>query len=141
MSATKLTPIPIITKLSESLIRILGCNPGPMTLQGTNTYLIGRGKRYQKSNFSFYSLLVIFDVNHQLHFSEYFCSRILCDTGEPKKPEYIKHLKTVLANERATISDIIVTHWHHDHIGGVQDVLKCLDNANGLYIIFSSHFL
>lgn len=56
----------------------------------------------------------------------------MCDTGEPKKPEYIKHLKSVLANEKATISDIIVTHWHHDHIGGVQDVLECLDNADGL---------
>lgn len=59
-------------------------------------------------------------------------SRILCDTGELNKPEYIKHLKTVLSEEKATISDIILTHWHYDHIGGVNDVLKSLENENGL---------
>lgn len=41
-------------------------------------------------------------------------------------PEYVQHLKTVLNQENATISNIIVTHWHHDHIGGVKDVLKVL---------------
>ncbi|CAO1394158.1 unnamed protein product [Diamesa serratosioi] len=90
-------PIPTITKFgnTSNTIRVLGCNPGPMTLQGTNTYLIGTGK-----------------------------SRLLIDSGEPNTSEYIKNLAEVINEENATIDQVIITHWHSDHIGGLKDLLS-----------------
>ncbi|EER23387.1 hypothetical protein D8B26_001489 [Coccidioides posadasii str. Silveira] len=92
--AVQLISIPEVERLSASVIRILAGNPGKFTLQGTNTYLVGRGPQ-----------------------------RLLIDTGEGK-PSWIAALKSVLAAERATVSQALLTHWHHDHIGGVADLSR-----------------
>ncbi|PZC83255.1 beta-lactamase-like protein 2 homolog [Helicoverpa armigera] len=85
--------IPAVSKLTSRIIRILGCNPGPMTLQGTNTYLLGTGQ-----------------------------NRILLDTGDKDVKEYQSQLAELVQAEQVNIEHIVVTHWHHDHIGGVENL-------------------
>jgi len=68
-------------------------------LQGTNTYLIGTGPH-----------------------------RVLIDTGEGK-PTWKSNLQKVLKEENATVSTVILTHWHPDHIQGVPDVKSICPSA------------
>ncbi|MFH4977181.1 hypothetical protein AB6A40_003890 [Gnathostoma spinigerum] len=90
---SSLTPIEPITQLSPLVCRILGANASPLTLQGTNTYLVGSGK-----------------------------SRILIDTGEANVSKYLVDLRAALKGD--DISCIICTHWHDDHVGGVEAIIK-----------------
>ncbi|CAG8542336.1 1038_t:CDS:2 [Paraglomus occultum] len=92
--------LPPVTQLTDIVTRILGLNPGSFTLQGTNTYLIGTGK-----------------------------SRILLDTGEGK-PSYLTLLASTLSLHQLTISDIVLSHFHLDHVGGVSDIISYYGSNN-----------
>ncbi|KAK3690026.1 beta-lactamase-like protein [Podospora appendiculata] len=94
-----LPPLPEVSRLSATTIRILAGNPSSFTLQGTNTYLVGTGP-----------------------------SRLLIDTGEGQ-PSWLSALQRTLASESATVTTAILTHWHHDHVGGVSQLLSLCPNT------------
>ncbi|TFK45647.1 Metallo-hydrolase/oxidoreductase [Heliocybe sulcata] len=98
-----LESLPHISRLSDRVVRVLGQNPGKFTLQGTNTYIVGTRNPYT-----------------------------LIDTGEGRD-EYIPVIESALKDvsppsnpEEPDVSDIILTHRHHDHIGGLPSVLALL---------------
>ncbi|KOS23449.1 Beta-lactamase-like protein 2 [Escovopsis weberi] len=91
---SSLQPLPPVERLSPRCIRILGGNPGKFTLQGTNTYLLGTGRH-----------------------------RILIDTAEGR-PAWIESLRAVLEQEKAVIESALISHWHRDHAGGIDDLLE-----------------
>lgn len=66
--------LPSAVRLSPLVYRVLGCNPSPMTLQGTNTYLVGSG-----------------------------ASRLLIDTGESSVPQYCNNLRQALTAEKCSV--------------------------------------
>ncbi|KAJ5779740.1 hypothetical protein N7457_007460 [Penicillium paradoxum] len=54
--------------------------------------------------------------------------RILIDTGEGK-PAWAANLQSVLSEEKATVHQALLTHWHGDHVNGLPDLLKLCPQA------------
>lgn len=111
---TRKTPkgLPVIEaleKVSPRVTRILGFNPGAHTLQGTNTYLIGTGSE-----------------------------KILIDAGENATAQtYVPFLLDALSayavdrdHPQPSITAVLLTHGHGDHMGGVIPLLRALSQRN-----------
>lgn len=86
--------MPDVAVWSERVTVVLGQNPGPFTGPGTNTYLIGTGRR-----------------------------PLLLDTGQGL-PQYLPLLERGLFETRGAegLQGIVLTHGHADHVGGVAGV-------------------
>ena len=79
---------------SDRVVTALGQNPGAFTGPGTNTYLIGTGE-----------------------------ARILLDTGDGRD-DYLPVLERAMEFAGCQrLQEIVLTHGHPDHIGGVQSIL------------------
>ncbi len=88
--------MPDVAVWSDRVTVVLGQNPGPFTGPGTNTYLIGTGSR-----------------------------PLLLDTGQGL-PQYVPVLDRAVEETRpaAGLQQIVLTHGHADHIGGVDSVQR-----------------
>ncbi len=86
--------LPDVDVWSPRVTVALGQNPSLFTGPGTNTYLVGTGRE-----------------------------RILLDTGQGV-PAYLPVLARALERADCAIQEIVLTHGHPDHIGGVADVLE-----------------
>lgn len=87
--------MPESQRWSARVITVLGLNPGLFTGPGTNTYLVGTGRE-----------------------------RILLDTGEGR-PAYLDLLaRSLEAHGNLRIQEIVLTHGHPDHMGGVAGVAE-----------------
>jgi len=87
--------MPDVAIWSERVVVALGQNPSLFTGPGTNTYLVGTGPR-----------------------------RILLDPGQGM-PAYLDVLERAMAEAGCReIQEIVLTHGHPDHMGGVAAVLE-----------------
>jgi endoribonuclease LACTB2 len=88
--------MPDYARHSERVATVLGKNPSPFTGPGTNTWIVGTGRR-----------------------------PILLDTGQGV-PIYADLLETALKelSDTREIDRIVLTHAHVDHLGGVPQVIE-----------------
>lgn len=54
---------------------------------------------------------------------------VLIDVGEHANQKCLDTIKSTLASEKCSIDTILLTHWHPDHVGGLNDVLKICPEA------------
>ena len=86
--------LPDFARHSDRVATVLGHNPGPFTGPGTNTYIVGVGRR-----------------------------PLLLDTGAgvPLYEELLPHaLREVSSSDE--LERVVCTHAHADHIGGIPQV-------------------
>lgn len=77
-------------------VRVITChNPSPMTLEGTNTYLLAAGGAAQVA---------------------------VVDPGPDDHPEHLQAILDAAGDRR--IGLILITHRHHDHIGGAAELAR-----------------
>lgn len=124
-----LVPLEPVEKLSSRVIRVLGGNPSKVcAFKATFT---GWERSIDQLSSSRYKVrtAIRLHINTRLirqgtntYIVGTGARRLLIDTGEGK-PQWITSLKSFLDKD-ISIDKALLTHWHHDHVGGVQDLLR-----------------
>src|SRR4051794_34806704 len=84
-------------RLSPLVRRMRAPNPGPMTLTGTNSYIVGQGPKY-----------------------------LVIDPG-PAIDSHVRGLAEAVNQAGGQIKLILVTHGHPDHYPGALDLSRLVD--------------
>jgi glyoxylase-like metal-dependent hydrolase (beta-lactamase superfamily II) len=79
--------LPPVAELDEAVVRVVAPNPSPMTLDGTNTYLVGARGTGEVA---------------------------IVDPG-PVDPSHLARVTDAVAQRDAEVRTIVVTHHHRDH--------------------------
>ncbi|MTV24710.1 MBL fold metallo-hydrolase [Nitriliruptoraceae bacterium ZYF776] len=80
--------LPVVEDLEPLLTRVLAPNPSPMTLDGTNTYVVGAPGT---------GVVAIVDPG-------------------PDDPDHLARVRQVVAARDAEVAAVVVTHHHVDHL-------------------------
>ncbi|OWZ15972.1 Beta-lactamase [Phytophthora megakarya] len=84
-----------VAQLPGQVLRVLGNNPSGMTLRGTNVYVVGSGS-----------------------------SRLLVDSSDGNETFVQRLLQVCQRHGVEEISDLLVTHGHLDHVGGLLQLKR-----------------
>ena len=63
----------------------------------------------------------------------------MIDAGDADIPEYLIHLKDALQQFSFSIQEILITHWHPDHVGGVDGICQTFNKSMPFLLCISDY--